>query len=178
MVNVDEDVVLEEQTADDEMRPLVDELKLQGQVADEPFDNDKQSTIKTTAYKEYFCDPTSVFYMENVCSSTKAIDMSKKKLTSLPKRVFNGLDLLYISYNNLTDLPFDIFNNNKELGALCLQSNKFSEIEPRVFNNLTQLYQLNIQNNQFNLTEIYKESVIISIKQETYNVFHQYISCR
>ncbi|KAF7995790.1 hypothetical protein HCN44_006897 [Aphidius gifuensis] len=94
MVNVDEDVVLEEHT-DDEMRPLVDELKLQGQVANESFDNDiseKQLTTETTTYKEYFCDPSFVFYIENICddSSTTEIDMSNKKLTSLPRGLKNN----------------------------------------------------------------------------------------
>jgi len=71
------------------------------------------------------------------------------KLQTLPESFgeLKKLQILELSYNNLTSLP-ESFGNLKDLHTLLLNNNKLTFL-PETFVNLTSLNKLNLSNNQF-----------------------------
>jgi len=83
------------------------------------------------------------------------LDLSKYKLTELPKEIFylTNLTKLDLSQNKLTEIPKEIGNLTK-LTSLNLMKNKLTKI-PKEIGNLTNLKTLNLYSNK--LTEIPSE---------------------
>jgi hypothetical protein len=92
-------------------------------------------------------------------TTVKLLDLSFNKLTTLDNNIFNNLinlQELYLGYNKLTHLDKDIFKNLTNLQYLSLRNNKLTHLDKDIFKNLTNLQKLFLYNN--NLTHLDKYS--------------------
>uniref|UniRef100_A0A336M520 CSON012250 protein n=1 Tax=Culicoides sonorensis TaxID=179676 RepID=A0A336M520_CULSO len=70
----------------------------------------------------------------------------------------NELESLDLSYNQIKELPHDIFQFTSQLKAINLAGNQLSELDVNIFNNLSSLQVLDLSKNNFRKlsTEIFK----------------------
>ena len=93
-------------------------------------------------------------------TNARYIDLSGNALTTLPPRLFQGIQLLYLdlSHNNLTSLPADLFAGVAAVhpsgNSLLLNNNRLTDtgLPGRIFDPLNNLHGLDLSHN--NITRV------------------------
>ncbi len=85
-------------------------------------------------------------------TALRTLYLSFNQLTSLPQNIFHdltGLRSLYLYNNQLTELPENIFHGLTRLQSLYLYHNQLAALQENVFQGLTALQTIDLSYNQF-----------------------------
>jgi Leucine-rich repeat (LRR) protein len=112
--------------------------------------DDTDTIIRLNKINEIYDLKNPENVMELYSFKNEYTNLQENIFTFLKKKYFTRLQYLYLSNNNLINLPENIFNNFTQLQKLDLSYNNLTTLPENIFNNLTQLQYLYLNNNKLN----------------------------
>lgn len=90
----------------------------------------------------------------------RIINVSLGRITSNALHGCRKLTFIHVSMNNITDLPLNLFEKNRDLYAVVLQNNHLKSIDGRMFAHLKSLTHLAVPENYLDEFPVYQFPVL------------------